>query len=127
MCLFFLHHAESEALVMMGGEWDRAVTFDPKALTVGASEKLPLAEVFRESRPALYDAGAAVPGWEKDDLRRLLNLHSVYYLPLSVEHRTIGVMAVGGAGARPFSSRAPALGRADRRAGGGDDRTLAPV
>ena len=34
-CLFFLHHAESEALVMMGGDWDAALSFDARALTLG--------------------------------------------------------------------------------------------
>jgi signal transduction histidine kinase len=93
-CLFFLHHAESEALVMMGGDWDPALTFDAKALTIGASENLPLGEVFRESQPALYEAGAAGE-WGQDDLRRQLLLQDIYYLPLTMEHRTIGVMAIG--------------------------------
>src|SRR5262249_26736055 len=95
VCLFFLHHAESDALAMMGGDWDPELPIEPKSFTVGTSEKLPLAQVFRESQPAHLEAGTVSTGWEQDELLRHLGLEAIFYLPLSVEHRTIGVMAVG--------------------------------
>lgn len=96
VCLFFLHHVESEALAMMGGDWNPKLSFDAKALTVGISEKLPLAEVFRGIQAASYEPGAAASLWEKDELLKTLSLQDLLYLPLTVERRTIGVMAVGG-------------------------------
>jgi signal transduction histidine kinase/HAMP domain-containing protein len=96
MCLFFLHHAESEALVVMGGDWDPSIPFDAKALTLGVSQQLPLADVFREGQIASYGGTPSASNWEKDDLVQGLNLKEILYLPLRVqEEQTIGVMALG--------------------------------
>jgi signal transduction histidine kinase/HAMP domain-containing protein len=95
VCLFFLHHVESEALVVMGGDWEPAMQFDTKALTLGVSEKLPLVDVFRDRQPAYFGTASSASGWEKDELVNVLNLQDILYLPLSVEQQTIGVMALG--------------------------------
>jgi signal transduction histidine kinase/HAMP domain-containing protein len=95
VCLFFLHHVESEALAVMGGDWDPKIDFDAKALTVGTSQKIPLADAFRDSQIAYYGATASASGWEKDELVHVLNLEEVLYLPLRVQQQTIGVMALG--------------------------------
>ncbi|OGR91237.1 MAG: hypothetical protein A2992_03485 [Elusimicrobia bacterium RIFCSPLOWO2_01_FULL_59_12] len=95
LCLFFLHHVESEALAVMGGDWDAKMQFDPQALTLGTSEKLPLAAAFRDNQTVSYGFDSNAPGWEKDELVGVLGLREVLYLPLRVEQQTIGVMAVG--------------------------------
>jgi signal transduction histidine kinase len=95
LCLFFLYHAESEALAMMGGDWDPRLAFDARALTVGISEKMPLAEVFRESQPAFYESGSSPARWEEDPLVKALDLHHLLYLPLTIEQGRIGVLAIG--------------------------------
>src|SRR5207244_7955227 len=58
-CLFFLHHLESEALAVMGGDWEPKLDFDPKALTVGTSEKIPLSDAFRDNQIAYYGASSS--------------------------------------------------------------------
>jgi len=68
VCLFFLHHVESEALAMMGGDWDPKITFDQNALTLGVSEKMPLVDVFRDRHIASYGTVTSAAGWEKDEL-----------------------------------------------------------
>jgi signal transduction histidine kinase len=95
LCFFFLHHAESEALAMMGGDWDPRLSFDAHALTLGISEKVPLAQVFREREPAVYERGSASAGWEKDELVRAFTLEQAVYLPLSVEQGCLGVLVIG--------------------------------
>ncbi len=95
LCMFFLHHVESEALAVMGGDWDPQLQFDPKALTLGTSEPRPLSEVFRERQIASYGSSTSAAGWEKDELVQVVGLQDVIYLPLVVEQQTIGVMAVG--------------------------------
>ncbi len=95
ICFFFLHHAESEAMVMMGGDWDSKISFDPRAFTLGISEKVPLADVFREGRPAHYERGSSPTLWGKDELIQGLGLHQLLYLPLDVEQGRIGVLAIG--------------------------------
>jgi signal transduction histidine kinase len=94
-CLFFLHHVESEALAVMGGEWNPKLDFDVKALTLGVSEKLPLADVFRDNQMAYFGSTTSASGWEKDELVQVLGMQEVLYLPLHVEQSTIGVMAIG--------------------------------
>lgn len=105
LCLFFLHHAESDALVMMGGDWDPKISFDPRAFTIGSSEKVPLAEVFQESQPSQFERGASPEIWEKDEVLRAFQLQSLLYLPLVVDQGRIGVMAVGSQKALPFDHR----------------------
>jgi signal transduction histidine kinase/putative methionine-R-sulfoxide reductase with GAF domain len=95
LCLCFLHHVGSEALVVMGGDWDPALQFDPKAFTLGVSEKLPLVDVFRDRQPASFGSLSSASGWEKDEIIHNLNLKELLYLPLYVEQQTIGVMALG--------------------------------
>lgn len=112
LCLFFLHHVESEALAVMGGDWDPQLQFDPKALTLGTSEPRPLSEVFRERQMASYGSMTSAAGWEKDELVQVVGLQEVLYLPLVVEQQTIGVMAVGGqrkGGLNPQTRRVAAL------------------
>ena len=94
-CLVFLHHLESEALAVMGGDWDPKMQFDPKALTLGVSEKLPLVDAFRDRQVAYYGTVSSASGWEKDELVHSLGFQEVLYLPLQVEQHTIGVMALG--------------------------------
>ncbi len=96
-CLFFLHHAESEALAVMGGDWDPRLQFDPKALTLGVSEKMPLVDAFRDRQVAYFGTSASASGWDRDELVQILGFQDVLYLPLQVEQQTIGVMAVGAA------------------------------
>lgn len=93
--LFFLHHPESETLAMMGGDWDKSLNFDARALTCGVSEKIPLAQVFQEQRVLAYDRKAPESLWAKDDAVRALNAEQALYLPLNVEQRCVGVLAVG--------------------------------
>jgi signal transduction histidine kinase/putative methionine-R-sulfoxide reductase with GAF domain len=95
VCLFFLHHVESEALAVMGGDWDASLDFDPKTLTLGTSEKLPLVDSFRDSQVAYFGTHSSASGWEKDELVTVLGLQEVLYLPLRVQQVTIGVMAIG--------------------------------
>jgi signal transduction histidine kinase len=102
LCFFFLHHAESEALAMMGGDWDPQLSFDTRALTLGISEKVPLAQVFRDHEAAQYERGAA--GWEKDELVRTFNLEQALYLPLSVEQGCLGVLVIGTCAPRTISA-----------------------
>lgn len=103
-CLFFLHHPESETLVMRGGDWDKSISFDARALTTGVSEKVPLAQVFQEQRQVVYDRVSTTSVWEKDDLVRSLNVQHAMYLPLRVEQRCVGVLALGVCPPRTFSA-----------------------
>jgi len=80
---------------MMGGDWDPQLSFDAHALTLGVSEKVPLAQVFSDRQPVHYERGTAAAGWEKDELVRTLKLDQVLYLPLSVEKGCLGVLAIG--------------------------------
>ncbi len=103
LCFFFLHHAESEALAMMGGDWDSQLSFDAHALTLGISEKIPLADVFRDHAPMSYERGASSAGWEKDELVRAFDLEQALYLPLSVEQGCLGVLVIGTRAPRTLS------------------------
>ncbi len=103
LCFFFLHHAESEALAMMGGDWDSQLSFDARALTLGISEKAPLAHVFNEREGMTYERGADSSGWEKDELVRAFNLEQALYLPLSVEKGCLGVLVIGTLAPRAIS------------------------
>jgi len=94
LCFFFLHHAESEALVLVGGDWDVKYSFDPHAYTVGTSEKVPLAQVFHDNQPTQFDRGASRVGWQNDELLRTLDPEQLLYLPLSVEQGCLGVFAI---------------------------------
>jgi signal transduction histidine kinase len=94
LCLFFLHHAGSEALVLMGGDWDKKLSFDLRALTIGVSEKVPLAEVFQSGLPSHFLKGASSSAWENDALIQAFGLDELFYLPLTIEKGTIGVMAI---------------------------------
>lgn len=105
ICLFFLHHADSEALVMMGGDWDPKIIFDPRSLTIGSSQAMPLADVFRESQPAQYEKGGSSAVWDADEVTRTFDLQSLLYLPLSVDQGRIGVMAIGSRQTMPFDHR----------------------
>lgn len=105
LVLFFLHHAESEALVMMGGDWDDRVSFDARALTVGSSEKVPLAQVFQETQPMQYEKGSARDLWSSDEVLRTFDLQTLLYLPLTVEQGRIGVMAIGSRETLSFENR----------------------
>jgi signal transduction histidine kinase len=104
LCFFFLHHAESETLVMMGGDWDPAFSFDPHALTTGISEKVPLAQVFHDNQVAEYEQGHSLAGWQTDELLRLFHPKQLVYLPLSVEQECLGVLAIA---TRPPKSLTP--------------------
>ena len=97
LCLFFLHHSASDALAMMGGDWDPRLNLDVRALTYGVSEKTPLAECFRENRPAYYHGDIPIKGspWENDTLLQATAMAELMYLPLTVEQGTIGVLAIG--------------------------------
>ena len=97
LCLFFLHHSASDALAMMGGDWDPLLTIDSHALTYGVSEKTPLAECFRENRSAYYHGESQTKGspWENDTLLQATAVSELMYLPLTVEQGTIGVLAIG--------------------------------
>lgn len=103
LCLFFVHHAGSEALVMAGGDWEARLAFDARALTTGTSEKVPLAGVFNENRPAHYQRGASAPHWRNDPLVQAFDLNELLYLPLSVEQGHIGVLAIGCGGSAALS------------------------
>lgn len=96
-CLFFLHHSASDALAMVGGDWDPRLNLDAHALTYGVSEKAPLAECFRENRMAHYHGDVQIKGspWENDSLLRAAAVADLMYLPLTVEQGTIGVLAIG--------------------------------
>jgi len=95
LCLFFVHHPESETLVVMGGDWDSGLAIDPQPLTTGASEKVPVAEAFHDGRPSVYEKGSSSAAWKKDGLIQNFALQQLYYLPLTVEHGPLGVMALG--------------------------------
>jgi signal transduction histidine kinase/putative methionine-R-sulfoxide reductase with GAF domain len=95
LCFFFLHHVESDALVLTGGDWDTAFTFDAHAFTLGTSEKVPLAQVFHDNLPAQFDRGTSKVGWQNDELLRAFDLDHLLYVPLSVEQRCLGVLAIG--------------------------------
>jgi signal transduction histidine kinase len=79
---------------MMGGDWDAALSFDPHALTIGVSEKVPLAQVLHDNKPAEYERGHSLAGWQTDELLRLFNPEQLLYLPLSVEQECLGVLAI---------------------------------
>lgn len=98
VCLFFIHHVESEALAMIGGDWDPKLSFDARALTLGVSERVPLAETFRQNQPAQFEKDSSAAFWNEDALVGGLSLHQLLYLPLTVEQGRIGVLAIG---ARP--------------------------
>ena len=95
LCFFFLHHRESEALAMMGGDWDPSFSFDARALTLGISEKVPLAQAFHDNRPAQYEKGHSPAAWDKDEVVNAFDLKQLLYLPLSVEQGCLGVFAIG--------------------------------
>ncbi len=78
----------------MGGDWDNKFSFDARALTLGISEKVPLAQAFRDGHPALYDRGTSSSGWEKDELVNVFKLDQILYLPLTVEQGSLGVLAI---------------------------------
>ncbi len=103
LCFFFVHHIENETLVMMGGDWDSSLSFDPQALTLGVSEKVPLATAFNEQEQFFYERASATTAWEKDDLVRALKLGQALYLPLKVEQRCVGILALGLFPPRSFS------------------------
>ena len=103
VCFFFLHHLESEALVMLGGDWDAKLTFDARALTLGVSEKVPIARVFRDREPVLFERGSSAAVMEKDELVNAFNLEQSLYLPLIVEQGCVGVLAIGTCGPRKLS------------------------
>ena len=96
LALFFLHHAPSEALAMMGGDWEAGLNLDMRALTIGVSEKLPLARAFGDGASVLYEKNMKKDAalWSADGLRILLDPACIYYVPLKVEHGHIGVMAL---------------------------------
>ena len=94
-CIFFLHVPEMEQLLFVGGEWDAALNFDVKDLTFGISENIPLAHVFREGQMAMYPKEGSPEDWSADALVKNQVAQTFFYLPLTVEQRTIGVMAVG--------------------------------
>ena len=94
LALFFLHHAASEALAMMGGDWNAELTVDMRALTTGVSEKVPLARAFDEGKALIYGKSAANASWATDMLCTLIDPAAIYYLPLSVENGRIGVLAL---------------------------------
>jgi signal transduction histidine kinase len=98
LALFFLHHAPSETLAMMGGDWSGDLTLDMRSLSIGISEKAPLTNVFDDGNVLSYkkssDQNAAA--WSTDALHTLLDPGAIYYLPLSVEHGRIGVLALAG-------------------------------
>lgn len=104
LCLFFLHHPETETLVMMGGDWDKSLSFDARAFTIGTSEKRPLAQVFQEQRVLLFEKGAAGPTWENDEIVRGLSLQQAIYMPLRVEQRAVGVLVLGVLPPRTFNA-----------------------
>jgi len=95
LCFFFLHHAESEALALIGGDWVPEFKFDPHAFTFGTSEKVPIAQVFHDNLPAQYDRGTSRVGWQNDELLRTFDPEQLLYLPLSVEQGCLGVLAIG--------------------------------
>ena len=95
LCFFFLHHAESEALVLMGGDWESSISFEPHAFTLGVSEKVPLAQVFNDNEMAVFERGSAADRWAKDEVVQTLHLEQALYLPLSVERGCLGVLAIG--------------------------------
>lgn len=95
VCAFFLHQAESDTLAMMGGAWNSSLSFDPKALTISTSEKSPLADVYQGSQAVHYGMESSPSVGGNDLLVQHLSLQAILYLPLTVEHRTIGVMALG--------------------------------
>ncbi|MFA5975475.1 MAG: GAF domain-containing protein [Elusimicrobiota bacterium] len=103
LCLFFVHQSASETLTMVGGEWDPLLSFDSRALTIGTSENVPLANVFRENRPAHYQRGVSTESWRNDLLIQAFDLNELLYLPLSVEQGRIGVLAIGSTGDRSLS------------------------
>jgi signal transduction histidine kinase len=104
LCFFFLHHAESETLVMMGGDWDPAFSFDLRALTLGISEKVPLAQAFHDNQPAEYERGQSLAGWQTDALLSLFHPEELVYLPLSVEQGCLGVLAIATRAPRSLTS-----------------------
>jgi signal transduction histidine kinase len=95
LCFFFLHYAESEALALVGGDWDPSFSFDPHAYTIGTSEKVPLAQVFHDNLPAEFTRGTSKVGWQNDELLRAFDPEQLLYLPLSVEQKCLGVLAIG--------------------------------
>jgi signal transduction histidine kinase len=109
LCLFFVHHSASEALAMMGGDWDPQLTFDQRALTSGVSEKVPRADVFRETKAAFRDVGDTSSYWTGDDLLPAFHLEQLLYVPLVVEEGTIGVLALGSRQAGVFTRPVRAL------------------
>jgi len=94
LVLFFQHHQASEALVMVGGDWDPTIHFDGRALTTGVSEKTPLAQTFHDLMPALYEKSKPSAQWEKDDLVKVFTPERLYYVPLQVEQGAIGVLVL---------------------------------
>jgi signal transduction histidine kinase len=95
LCFFFLHHVESGALAMMGGDWDARLVFDARAFTIGTSEKVPLALAFQDNQPAQFERGDKRAGWKSDELLAAFDLEQLLYLPLSVEQGCLGVLAIG--------------------------------
>lgn len=94
---FFLHHAASEALPMMGGDWDASLGLDTRSLTVGVSEKAPIARAFEKGETLYFDrqdAAHSGSAWKPDALLTALTPERLAYVPLSVEHGRIGVLAV---------------------------------
>jgi signal transduction histidine kinase len=104
LCFFFLHHAESEALALIGGDWDASLSFDARAFTLGVSEKVPLAQAFRDHMPARFEKGSSGSLWEKDELTQGLHLQQALYLPLITEQKCIGVLVLGVLPPRTFSA-----------------------
>jgi len=96
LALFFLHHAPSEALAMMGGDWNADLAIDMRALTIGVSEKVPLASAFGTGQSFLYEKENPKQNvaWGQDGLCLVLNPARLYYVPLTVEHGHIGVLAL---------------------------------
>lgn len=95
VCLFFIHHPESETLAAMGGDFDPALSIEIQQLAFGSSEKIPVVEAFREIRPTFYEKGLSSKLWDKDDLVKTSQLNQLGYFPLAVEQGCIGVMALG--------------------------------
>ncbi len=110
-CVFFLHTPEMEQLSFVGGDWDPQLSFDPPSLTTGSSENMPLSNVFRESQMAKYPMEGSADDWTADVLVRAGVAKTFFYLPLTVEHRTIGVMAVGSRSLEQLDSEHERLAR----------------
>ncbi len=94
-CIFFVYHPESETLVPMGGDWEATLDVQLSPLTTGASEKIPVADAFTGNRCVEFEDHSTPFAWNQDALLKTYGFKQLYYWPLTVEQKPLGVLALG--------------------------------